>query len=115
VAVALTQRDALGAHARDELGLEQERRARPLQAAWASALSFATGALLPVISVGAAPAGARAVICVAVTVIALAALGHIGARLGGAHARPAVVRVVAWGVLAMAVTAGIGSLVGAAV
>src|SRR3954470_1890446 len=69
VAVALTERDALGAHARDELGLEQERRARPVQAAWASALSFSAGAVLPVVAVAVVPARARIVVCVAVTLL----------------------------------------------
>jgi len=115
VAVALTERDALGSHARDELGLERERRARPLQAAWASALAFSAGAVLPVVAVAVMPAVARIVACVAVTVLALAVLGSVGARLGGADQRRATVRVVGWGALAMAVTAGIGALVGAAV
>lgn len=112
VAAALTERDALGAHARDELGLEQQRRARPLQAAGASALAFSTGAVLPVTAVAVMPAGARALVCVAVTVLALAGLGALGARLGGGNPRRATVRVVAWGALAMVVTAGIGALVG---
>jgi VIT1/CCC1 family predicted Fe2+/Mn2+ transporter len=112
VAVALTERDALAAHARDELGLEEARSARPLQAAWASAVSFSAGAILPVLSVGLAPADARVAVCVVVTLIALALLGTIGARLGGAPRRPAAVRVVVWGVVAMAVTSGIGALVG---
>jgi VIT1/CCC1 family predicted Fe2+/Mn2+ transporter len=115
VAVALMTRDALGAHARDELGLEPERRARPLQAAWASALSFSAGAMLPVVAVAVMPSAVRVVVCVAVTVLALGVLGVLGARLGGADQRRATVRVVGWGVLAMAVTAGIGALVGAAV
>ena len=115
VAVALTERDALAAHARDELGLEQERRARPLQASWASALAFSAGAVLPVLAVAVTPAGARAVVCVAVTLLALAVLGALGARLGGGDQRRARARVVGWGALAMAVTAGIGALVGAAV
>lgn len=112
VAAALTERDALGAHARDELGLEQQRRARPLQAAGASALSFSAGALLPVIAVALMPVALRVLVCVAVTVLALAALGSLGARLGGANQRRATVRVVGWGALAMAITAGIGALVG---
>lgn len=115
VAVALTERDALAAHARDELGLEDERRARPLQAAWASALSFSAGAVLPVVAVAVVPTVARAAVCVGVTVLALAVLGGVGARLGGADPRPATARVVGWGALAMAITAGIGALVGAAV
>jgi VIT1/CCC1 family predicted Fe2+/Mn2+ transporter len=115
VAVALTAHDALGAHARDELGLQEGRRARPLQAAWASAVSFATGAVLPVLAVGTIPAPERATVCVAVTLIALAGLGALGARLGGANPRRATIRVVGWGALAMAATAGIGALVGGAV
>jgi vacuolar iron transporter family protein len=112
VAAALTERDALGAHARDELGLQQQRQARPLQAAGASALAFSAGAVLPVVAVALMPAALRLLVCVAVTVVALAALGAIGARLGGANQRRATVRVLGWGVLAMAITAGIGALVG---
>ena len=112
VAVALTERDALGAHARDELGIGQEHRARPLQAAWASAVAFSAGAALPVLTVAVVPASARAIACVAVTVLALALLGDLGARLGGADPGRAMARVVGWGALAMAVTAGIGALFG---
>jgi VIT1/CCC1 family predicted Fe2+/Mn2+ transporter len=112
VAIALTEHDALGAHARDELGLEDARQARPLQAALASAVSFSVGAVLPVLSVALAPSGTRVVVCVVVTVLGLAGLGALGARLGGADLARATARVVGWGALAMAVTAGIGSLVG---
>jgi VIT1/CCC1 family predicted Fe2+/Mn2+ transporter len=112
VAIALTEHDALAAHARDELGLEDERQARPLQAALASAVSFSVGAVLPVLSVALAPSGVRVVVCVVVTVLGLAGLGALGARLGGADTGRATARVVGWGALAMAVTAGIGSLVG---
>jgi VIT1/CCC1 family predicted Fe2+/Mn2+ transporter len=112
VAIALTGHDALGAHARDELGLEQTRRARPLQASWASALAFSSGAVLPVLAVALTPTTARAVVCVAVTLVALAVLGALGARLGGGDRRRATLRVVGWGALAMAITAGIGALVG---
>jgi VIT1/CCC1 family predicted Fe2+/Mn2+ transporter len=114
VAVALSGHDPLAAHARDELGLDAERRARPLQAAWTSAVSFAAGAVLPLIAVGAAPADVRAGACVFVTLLALVLLGYMGARLGGAPARHATMRVVVWGSVAMAVTSGIGALVGAA-
>jgi vacuolar iron transporter family protein len=115
VAIALTAHGALAAHARDELGLDEERLARPLQAAWASAVSFSTGALLPLVAIGVTPAGARIVVCIVVTLVALVLLGAIGARLGGAdRVRPAI-RVLAWGAAAMAVTSGIGALVGAAV
>lgn len=103
---------ALAAHARDELGLDETRLARPFQAAWTSALSFAAGAALPLLAVGVTPASVRVGAVVVVTVIALALLGDLGARLGGAPRRPATIRVVAWGAAAMAITAGIGALVG---
>jgi vacuolar iron transporter family protein len=112
VAVALSGSGALAAHARDELGLDEQRRARPLQAAWASALSFSAGALLPLLAIGLSPPSARAVICVAVTLLALALLGDTGARLGGARRLRATLRVLVWGAAAMGVTAGIGALVG---
>ena len=115
VAQALTDSDALEAHAREELGLTEERQARPFQAAWASALAFSAGAILPVIAVAAAPGSARIAACVVVTVVALAILGWSGARLGGGSRQIATARVVIWGALAMAVTSGIGALVGAAV
>jgi VIT1/CCC1 family predicted Fe2+/Mn2+ transporter len=112
VALALTRRDPLAAHARDELGLSEERRARPFQAAWASALAFSAGAVLPVAAVGLSPEASRILVCVAVTIVALALLGAAGARLGGAPPLPATARIVIWGSLAMAVTSGIGALVG---
>jgi vacuolar iron transporter family protein len=115
VAAELTQHDALAAHARDELGLDDERRAEPLQAAWASALSFSTGAVLPLVAVSVVPSGVRVATCVAVTLIALALLGDLGARLGGARRLRAASRVLVWGAMAMAITSGIGALVGAAV
>ncbi len=114
VAQALTERDALAAHARDELGLDNDRQARPLQAAWTSALAFSAGAVLPVIAVSVAPSSVRITTCVAVTILALALLGYTGARLGGGAKGTATGRVVVWGVVAMAVTSGIGALVGAA-
>ena len=115
VATALTADDALAAHARDELGLEQDRRARPLQAAGASALSFASGAVLPLLAIGLFGSSVRIVACVVVTILALAGLGALGARLGGAPEVPALIRVVFWGVIAMAATSAIGALVGSAV
>ena len=114
VAVALTDRGALAAHARDELGLTDERRARPLQAACASAIAFSAGALLPLLAIAVIPASGRAIGCVLVTLVALALLGDVGARLGGAPRLPATTRTLAWGAVAMAVTAGIGALVGTA-
>jgi VIT1/CCC1 family predicted Fe2+/Mn2+ transporter len=115
VAAALMDHDALEAHARDELGLPEDRRARPLQAAGASALSFASGAVLPLLAIGLFGSSIRIVACVVVTILALAGLGTLGARLGGAPEIPALVRVVFWGVIAMGATAAIGALVGSAV
>ncbi|MGE0028831.1 MAG: VIT family protein [Thermoleophilia bacterium] len=116
VAEALTDRDALGAHARDELGLAEERMARPWQAAWASALAFTTGATVPVVAaVAPGGQGVRVGLIVGLTIAALAALGAIGATLGGAPRWPAVARVTLWGAAAMGLTAAVGSLVGAAV
>jgi len=112
VAVTLSRHGALATHTRDELGLDEERRARPFQAAWASALSFSAGAALPLIAVAATPARARVGAAVVVTLISLGVLGDLGARLGGAPRRRATARVVAWGAIAMAITAGIGALVG---
>jgi VIT1/CCC1 family predicted Fe2+/Mn2+ transporter len=115
VASSLSSGDALAAHARDELGLAEQQRARPLQAAWASALSFAVGAILPLLAIGLGTASARGAICVLLTLLALALLGDTGARLGGAPRLRATLRVLVWGAVAMAVTAGIGALVGTAV
>jgi len=115
VATSLSSRGALQAHARDELGLDAERMARPFQAAWTSALSFAAGASLPLLAVAATPEWAREGATVVVTLLALGFLGDVGARLGGAPRRRATARVVAWGALAMAITAGIGTLVGTVV
>ena len=112
VAISLSSHDALQAHARDELGLDAARLARPFQAAWSSALSFSAGASLPLLAVALTPAWARVGATVLVTLLALGLLGDLGARLGGAPRRAATIRVIAWGTLAMAVTAGIGALVG---
>ena len=114
VAVELTSAGALEAHARDELGLEDLRRARPLQAAWTSGVAFSAGAILPLLAISLAPASVRVPVCIVATLVALALLGDTGARLGGARRLPATARVVGWGVVAMAVTAGIGAVVGQA-
>jgi vacuolar iron transporter family protein len=114
VAVALSRRGALEAHLRDELGFDERRLARPLQAAWASAVSFGAGAAVPLLAVALAPAAARVGVAVLVTLVALGSLGDLGARLGGAPRGPATLRVVVWGAIAMAITAGIGALVGTA-
>jgi VIT1/CCC1 family predicted Fe2+/Mn2+ transporter len=112
VAEALTARDPLGAHARDELGLDDDRRARPLQAAAASAAAFSSGAILPLIA-GLAPGkAARIPVCVVVAAVMLVVLGDLGARLGGAPRLRAVVRVTGWGLLAMGVTAAVGAIAG---
>ena len=111
VAAALTASDALGAHARDELGLAAVR-ARPVQAAVYSALSFTAGAVLPVVAFLLFPDSTRTTAVVASALLALVILGIAGARAGGAPIMRAAVRVGVWGGLAMAVTAGIGRLVG---
>jgi VIT1/CCC1 family predicted Fe2+/Mn2+ transporter len=115
VAVTLSRRGALQAHLRDELGLDERRLARPFQAAWASAVSFSTGAAVPLLAVALAPAAARISVTVVVTLIALGGLGDVGARLGGASRGRAGIRVVVWGAIAMAITAAIGTLVGTAI
>lgn len=115
VARALTEKDALAAHARDELGLTEAAEARPLEAAAASAATFAVGAALPLIPVLLAPAGALIPAVFATTIVALAALGFVGARAGGAPVGKATLRVVLCGALAMAATAGVGALFGVAV
>ncbi|HSP09904.1 MAG TPA: VIT1/CCC1 transporter family protein [Candidatus Dormibacteraeota bacterium] len=111
VAEALTTADALGAHARDELGMAAIQ-ARPVQAALYSALSFTTGAVLPIVAFLLVPTGARTVAVVVSALLALVALGVAGARAGGAPLLRAAVRVCVGGGLAMAVTAGVGRLVG---
>lgn len=112
VAAGLSEHDALGAHMRDELGLTDELAANPLQAAWASAAAFSSGAALPLLAVAFVGGTPRIVLCVLVTVAALAGLGALGAHLGGAPRGPALVRVLIWGVIAMGVTMGIGALIG---
>jgi VIT1/CCC1 family predicted Fe2+/Mn2+ transporter len=112
VAKQLTASDALGAHARDELGISALSTPRPVQAAAASAASFAIGAALPLLTVIIAP-GAYLVAAVAVASLAfLALLGAVGAWAGGARILRPALRVAFWGSLAMAATAGIGAVVG---
>jgi len=115
VAVQLTEHDKLGAHLRDELGIAEATMARPFQAAWISALSFAVFAMLPIIGLLIAPTSLRSVSIAGVTLISLAVLGGIGGRLGGAPVVRASLRVTIGGALAMAITAGIGRLLGVAV
>jgi len=114
VAAALTSKDALQAHLRDELGIEPHSRARPLQAAVTSALSFAAFALVPLLASLLAPAAWRVPVIGAASLVSLAALGALGAKLGGAPMLRAAARVAAGGALAMALTAAIGRLFGAA-
>jgi len=115
VARELTARDALGAHVRDELGLTEELAARPLQAALASGVTFSAAAAVPVLAAWLAPEGLIAPTVVAVSVAALGVLGALGARAGGAPVVPATMRVLGWGIFAMAVTFAVGSLFGVSV
>jgi VIT1/CCC1 family predicted Fe2+/Mn2+ transporter len=113
VATVLMEKDALGAHARDELGLSAVLTARPVQAALASAASFGIGAILPLATAVFAPASASLAIAGA-SLVSLFGLGALSARIGGAPAVYPAVRVTFWGALAMAVTAGVGWLFGLA-
>jgi VIT1/CCC1 family predicted Fe2+/Mn2+ transporter len=115
VAESLMAHDALATHARDELAISEITTARPLQAAVASALTFSVGAALPLIVVLLLPLSSLVVGVVAASLIALALLGYLGARAGGAAVSKSVMRVVFWGALAMAVTAGVGKLFGTTV
>jgi VIT1/CCC1 family predicted Fe2+/Mn2+ transporter len=112
VATALMDHDALGAHARDEIGLTETQAARPFQAAWSSAAAFTVGAALP-LSVAWAVAGPRQIYAVGVaSLLFLASLGGVAARTGGAPIVPGVARVTFWGLLAMLATAAVGRLFG---
>jgi VIT1/CCC1 family predicted Fe2+/Mn2+ transporter len=115
VAVQLMAHDALGAHARDELGISKELGARPLQAALASAASFAVGAALPLLSTALAPANGIILWVSASSLVFLALLGALAARAGGAGMVQGAWRVTFWGALAMAITAGVGALFGTVV
>jgi vacuolar iron transporter family protein len=114
VAVQLMAHDALEAHARDELGITEALRARPLQAALASASSFAVGAALPLLAAVLAPASLDIELVFATSLVFLALLGGIAARVGGASVIVGTLRVAFWGALAMAITAGVGTLLGQA-
>lgn len=115
VADQMMARDALATHARDELGLSETTAARPLQAAFTSALTFSAGAAAPLAVVPLAPASLLVPVVAVVSLLCLAILGLLGARAGGAPVAPSVLRVSLWGALAMGVTAGIGRLFGAAI
>jgi VIT1/CCC1 family predicted Fe2+/Mn2+ transporter len=112
VAEQLTAHDALGAHARDELGISEITAARPVQAAAASAGTFAVGAALPLAVVLAAPPALLGRAVTAASLVALAALGALAARAGGASMLRGAIRMTFWGALAMGLTAAVGSLVG---
>lgn len=115
VAEKLMAHDALGAHARDELGISNNATAKPLQAAFASACSFAVGAVLPLGVVAVAPE-AQLIVWVAIAaLLSLAFLGGLAAKTGGAKITTGVMRVTFWSALAMGVTAGVGALFGTAV
>ena len=113
VARQLMRKDALAAHARDELGLIEEQAARPLQAAFTSAATFAVGAAVPILAIVVIPPSVMLVS--AISLACLIALGAIAARTGGASAIVGAARVGFWGALAMALTAGVGRIFGAAV
>jgi len=112
VAAQLMAHDALGAHARDELGISERLRARPLQAALASALSFAVGAAIPLVAVLLSPSSAVIPVVGVASLFLLGVLGWVAARIGGANPWVGAGRVLLWGTLAMAITTGVGALFG---
>jgi vacuolar iron transporter family protein len=115
VAQQLMAHDAVGAHARDELGISEAVSARPVQAALTSAATFATGAALPLLTAVLAPAALLVPLLAGTSLVFLTALGALAARAGGAPVLKAALRVAFWGALAMAITAGVGRLFGAVV
>lgn len=115
VAEQLMAHDALTAHARDELGISDTSTARPVQAALASAATFAVGAAMPLLTVLVTPTTALIPVVVGTSILFLALLGGFGAHAGGAPLMKAALRVTFWGALAMALTAGVGALFGAVV
>lgn len=110
VAMELTAHDALASHARDELGITETLRARPVQASLASAAAFTAGSMLPIAAVLLAPAGRIQPVMVATTLLALSLSGAVAARIGGASIWRGALRVVFWGALAMAIAALVGRL-----
>lgn len=114
VAVKLMEGDALAAHARDELGITEELRARPIQASFASAGAFAVGAIIPIIAAILSTSGSVSLITTVITLLTLTALGSLAAFAGGASVVRGAIRVTFWGALAMAVTALVGKLIGTA-
>jgi len=112
VAEQLSARDRLGAHMKDELGIDQASRARPIQAAWISAASFASFSLVPIAGLLVAPEALRLPVIATLSLASLAALGALGGHLGGAPLGRAALRVTVGGALAMAITAAVGRLLG---
>jgi VIT1/CCC1 family predicted Fe2+/Mn2+ transporter len=112
VADQLMAHDAIGAHARDELGIFETLRARPIQAAFASAGSFAVGAAMPLFVTALAPEAGLIIFVSGASLLFLALLGALAARTGGAAVTPGAIRVTFWGALAMGITAGVGALFG---
>jgi VIT1/CCC1 family predicted Fe2+/Mn2+ transporter len=112
VATQLTMKDALGAHARDELGISELMRARPIQAALASAFSFAAGAALPLLVATIGPPQRLAVVIAVLSLASLAVLGAVAARVGRARVATGALRVTFWGAIAMTMTAAIGRIFG---
>ncbi len=115
VAESLTAHDALGTHAREELGISDANTARPVEAAFTSAATFALGAALPLLAAALVTGSAQIVLVAITALVFLAVLGVVGARAGGAPVLAAAIRVTFWGALAMGVTALIGTLFGAVV
>jgi len=115
VAIQLTERDALATHARDELGISETVTAHPIQAAIVSALTFAVGAVIPLVITLMAPAAQLVSVVAGTTLVALAILGAAGASAGGAGLVRGAVRVTFWGALAMAATAAVGMVFGVSV
>jgi VIT1/CCC1 family predicted Fe2+/Mn2+ transporter len=115
VSAQLMAHDALGAHLRDELGITDTLSARPIQAALFSALSFSLGGAVPVILVAVLPTVTLPTTVAATSLVLLAAMGAVAAKIAGASILRSCLRVTFWGALAMAITAGVGHLIGAAI
>jgi VIT1/CCC1 family predicted Fe2+/Mn2+ transporter len=115
VAKELTEQDAIKAHLEVEFGLDEEDLTNPWHAAYASAISFTIGGLIPVIAILATPSSVKVIVTFVTVLLALAATGYVSAKIGGAPTRPATVRVVIGGAIAMIITYGIGVLFGVSV
>lgn len=115
VAIALTGHNALDAHLRDEIGINQTSAANPLQAATASAVAFAMGAIIPILVALCSPKNALLPALILSTLVGLGVLGYVSAKLGGARPLPAVMRVVIWGMIALGATGLIGKVAGVSI